>query len=293
MKMDKWIEFFSHPEKIKEEDLTELEALLNRYPYFQAAQILFLKVLYLSKKNRFSPELKHRSIYIPNHKQFYKYLNNWSEFKEVFEASPEGTEENTTDTISPVEVPLSAVSLKNVTSTFTQPIELFGEEENHATAQVSQPSVPVPEIHPLPPHPVESEDIFRTYRLEDIFPEEEALSLGELAGELKKKKKTEEAPLPSPQDKTSKTALIDKFILEQPTIPKGQLDMVDNRDLSEESDQENDDLFSETLAKIYIKQKLYEKAITTYIKLSLKYPEKSVYFANRIEKIKDQINNNE
>ena len=27
MKMDKWIEFFSHPEKIKEEDLTELEAL--------------------------------------------------------------------------------------------------------------------------------------------------------------------------------------------------------------------------------------------------------------------------
>ena len=154
MKMDKWIEFFSHPEKIKEEDLTELEALLNRYPYFQAAQILFLKVLYLSKKNRFSPELKHRSIYIPNHKQFYKYLNNWSEFKEVFEASPEGTEENTTDTISPVEVPLSAVSLKNVTSTFTQPIELFREEENHATAQVSQPSVPVPEIHPLPPHPV-------------------------------------------------------------------------------------------------------------------------------------------
>ena len=250
MKMDKWIEFFSHPEKIKEEDLTELEALLNRYPYFQAAQILFLKVLYLSKKNRFSPELKHRSIYIPNHKQFYKYLNNWSEFKEVFETSPEGTEENTTDTISPVEVPLSAVSLKNVTSTFTQPIELFGEEENHATAQVSQPSVPVPEIHPLPPHPVESEDIFRTYRLEDIFPEEEALSLGELAGELKKKKKTEEAPLPSPQDKTSKTALIDKFILEQPTIPKGQLDTVDNRDLSEESDQENDDHFSETLAKI-------------------------------------------
>ena len=121
MKMDKWIEFFSHPEKIKEEDLTELEALLNRYPYFQAAQILFLKVLYLSKKNRFSPELKHRSIYIPNHKQFYKYLNNWSEFKEVFEASPEGTEENTTDTISPVEVPLSAVSLKRDSSASSSP----------------------------------------------------------------------------------------------------------------------------------------------------------------------------
>ena len=76
-------------------------------------------------------------------------------------------------------------------------------------------------------------------------------------------------------------------------MPRGNLEAVENCDLSEESSMEKEDLFSETLAKIYIKQQLYEKAVATYIKLSLKYPEKSVYFAHRIEKIKAKINNNE
>lgn len=280
MKVDKWIASFSHPEKIKGEELTELEALLNRYPYFQAAQILFLKVLYLSQNNRFSQELKHRSIYIPNYKQFYKYLNNWAEFRK--DLLPREAELGSA--ASCPEVSLS----ENVTGIFSQPIELFEEEQE---SQHTSPSLTAKKAVSSPQ--TELQDTFNTYRLEDIFPEEETLSLGEIAGELKKKKKTEASSASPAENAASKNALIDKFILEQPSLPKGQLEEVDDRDLSAESYQEKDDLFSETLAKIYIKQKLYEKAITTYIKLSLKYPEKSVYFANRIEKIKDQINNNE
>ncbi len=43
---------------------------------------------------------------------------------------------------------------------------------------------------------------------------------------------------------------------------------------------------TETLAQIYLRQKLYRKALEAYEKLSLKYPEKKTYFANLIEKIK-------
>ena len=49
---------------------------------------------------------------------------------------------------------------------------------------------------------------------------------------------------------------------------------------------ENDDIITETLAKVYAKQEHFEKAILAYQKLSLKYPQKSSYFADQIKVIK-------
>lgn len=43
-----------------------------------------------------------------------------------------------------------------------------------------------------------------------------------------------------------------------------------------------DELFTETLARIYIKQGLYDKALLILKQLSLNYPEKNVYFADQI-----------
>ena len=49
---------------------------------------------------------------------------------------------------------------------------------------------------------------------------------------------------------------------------------------------ENNDIITETLAKVYAKQEHFEKAILAYQKLSLKYPQKSGYFADQIKVIK-------
>ena len=53
-----------------------------------------------------------------------------------------------------------------------------------------------------------------------------------------------------------------------------------------ESFKENNKLMTETLAKVYLEQGHYEKAITAYEILSLKYPQKSSLFANQIKAIK-------
>jgi len=43
---------------------------------------------------------------------------------------------------------------------------------------------------------------------------------------------------------------------------------------------------TETLAKVYLEQKKYRKAIQAFKILSLKYPEKSGFFADQIRAVK-------
>ena len=62
-------------------------------------------------------------------------------------------------------------------------------------------------------------------------------------------------------------------------------------DISLESLKESDAFMTETLAEIYMKQGYYYRALQAYEKLSLKYPQKSIYFASQIQKIKRLISN--
>ena len=71
--------------------------------------------------------------------------------------------------------------------------------------------------------------------------------------------------------------------------PEGQLQ---TPDLTEEDIESNEDYFTETLAKIYIKQGRYTKALEIIRRLSLKYPKKNRYFADQIRFLEKLIINN-
>lgn len=83
--------------------------------------------------------------------------------------------------------------------------------------------------------------------------------------------------------------IIDEFIQKAPQISAPRPEQIDNENKAKKSAEDHNDLVSETLAKIYIEQMLYHKAIDTYEKLSLKFPEKSRYFADLIQSIKKKI----
>jgi hypothetical protein len=55
--------------------------------------------------------------------------------------------------------------------------------------------------------------------------------------------------------------------------------------LAESSTQIKEELITESFAKLLVKQGKNQKAVEIYEKLSLKFPEKSAYFANLIQNL--------
>jgi len=78
--------------------------------------------------------------------------------------------------------------------------------------------------------------------------------------------------------------LIDRFIQSDPKISPAKAEFYSPSNVAKLSIVDKEEFVSETLAKIYEKQGYYDKAISVYRKLSLKFPEKNSYFASLIEK---------
>jgi hypothetical protein len=91
-------------------------------------------------------------------------------------------------------------------------------------------------------------------------------------------------------EKQLQSELIDRFIIANPRIEpvKGKASLQIEED-SKPVIEEDGGFVTETLAKIYLNQGYYSKAIDIYEKLSLKFPEKNSYFASQIEKVKEYI----
>ena len=80
--------------------------------------------------------------------------------------------------------------------------------------------------------------------------------------------------------------LIDKFVETEPRIRKPKrAEFFSPVQSAKESLIENDEIVTETLARVYLEQAHYDKAIAAYEKLSLKFPQKSSFFAIQIKLI--------
>ncbi|MFN3640698.1 MAG: tetratricopeptide repeat protein [Flavobacterium sp.] len=102
--------------------------------------------------------------------------------------------------------------------------------------------------------------------------------------------KTESPSVKDESPKLKKLELIDKFIETNPKIAPVKEATEPAKPIEI---QDTSHLMTETLARVYLEQKKYPKAIQAYEILILKYPEKSVFFADRIRDIKKLQQNNQ
>jgi hypothetical protein len=84
--------------------------------------------------------------------------------------------------------------------------------------------------------------------------------------------------------------IVERFIKEEPQIRPPSSDKLDTENKAKKSAIDSNEMVTETLANIYADQMLYHKAIAIYRKLMLKFPEKSRYFADRIENLEKKTN---
>lgn len=105
-------------------------------------------------------------------------------------------------------------------------------------------------------------------------------------------KQVGKTPAPKPEEQPAEpvlqksNSLIDKFIEDNPRIRAQKNTFYNPVNMAKKSVQESDEFITETLARIYVKQGNIPKAIRAYQKLSLKFPEKTTYFAALIEELK-------
>ena len=99
-----------------------------------------------------------------------------------------------------------------------------------------------------------------------------------------------ELPEEEPIKPLKQQDLIDKFIASNPKIHlSDKFEYEEPQNLTQNEVSES--VFTESLAKIYIKQGQYEKALHIFEKLNLKYPEKNTYFADQIRFLTKIIQN--
>jgi len=262
------------PEAINDRYAETLDQVLRAFPYFQSARVLKLKHLYNQDSFNYNYALKVSAAYTTDRSILFDFITSDSfvsvqkghyekKLEELMNINVVGLEEVKVAYQEPAVNPLELSILTSIK-------EAGGSEEQKAEEKLSI-GKPL-EFSKNEKHSFQ--EWLQLARLKPIIREENIPQ--NPANEEVKKKKLE---------------LIDKFIENNPKIVPIAKDAT--VPIIEPFSEDTSHLMTETLARVYLEQKKYSKAIQAYEILILKYPEKSSFFANRISDIKIlQQNNN-
>jgi tetratricopeptide (TPR) repeat protein len=266
MTRDQLLRFINDPSALNERTLGELREILDEYPYFQSAHLLYVRNLQQEHNFRFASQLKTCAVYSADRTVLYHLLNSIPS-KQIISVS--GEENHALNHDDQLYFELSDGQTEKAAT--SDQLVLAGNHRDNNRIDLLN---------------------FEHTNMPYVFGEDETKApkpLADLAKEIGhmsvKKEKVNE-----PEQKDD---LIDRFIKENPPfMVRQQMDSERTKvvDKQVDSPEEGEEFITETLARIYMKQGLYQKSIIAFQRLSLKYPEKSVYFARQIEEVTNLIN---
>jgi hypothetical protein len=299
-----------HPQDITAEQTLLIQSVITDYPYFQPARALYLKGLKSKQSFKYNQELKTTAAYTTDRSILFDFITsdvfNQNEISQQIKQNTEHLRNITVNEIDDISVNKSVTideALKQHIKNSEQTLDPYLFEEKIEAEDVIQF---ISDMNESQKNPIIAIDI------EEIQPSpEETLSIGKplefsktethsftewlKITSFKPIVRTEEASIPKTEEKSQesdnltstdkKFELIDKFLSSNPKIVPTK-EPVANINLAKTQMVQNDGLMTETLARIYLEQKNYDKAIQSYKILSLKYPEKSGFFADQIKAVK-------
>ncbi|MFC4634836.1 hypothetical protein ACFO3O_13015 [Dokdonia ponticola] len=292
-----------HPEHISSSHTTAIRSLIAEFPYFQSAHALYLKGLKNEESFAYNKALKVTAAHTTDRAVLFEYITS-----ELFEQNEISTQIKAQDThLRTLEVDdLQDVSLQvqkeeqEKASKILDP-NLFVEKENSEITKRSPKEV-LSVGKPLAFNTNEVHSFQEWLQLSRFSPIERDTPTQETQPEKttpssSDKDSEDQTPEESNKgettitDKKRKQEIIDSFIASNPKIAFSPSTVSSKKNLAKESLMPSEALMTETLARVYVEQKNYKKAKQAYRILSLKYPEKSSFFADQIRAI-DQLEEN-
>lgn len=266
-------EWILHPELLNRNTLYELRTLLARYPYFQTARLLYLKNLYLLHDIAFGEELRKAALFVADRRVLFKLIEG-ERFTFHFPKKQEQSEDQPglDRTLSLIDKFLASMPEESASATLP-PIDITTDYASYLLREEEkQPSSA--EVPPMKGQNLIDDFIERADE-EPILSQMGTNDNGLEDVGSPSLDKSEEM-LPREVEQTDET---NERLREEE--PEGQV--------PEETEEQS--YFTETLAKIYVKQHRYSKALEIIKKLNLKYPKKNAYFADQIRFLEKLIIN--
>jgi len=275
-----------HPEEVSPQETRELEDILMNAPYFQAARAIRLKGLKDADSPSYNSALRKTAAFTTDREILFEYISSvdFNQNRIAHQIKKQEEKLNNIEVYEPIEVlgkksmaMGEAIQMKQDESEKVMDPELFERFKNKNRKKEEElPEEQLKIGKPLQFNNSESHSFSEWLRLTSAKP--------------LKQQKTAEKEQEAPEDIQKKFDLIDRFISKNPKIkPSKSSPRASTPDLSNPAPEA---LMTETLARVYLEQKNYKKAIQAYKILILKNPEKSGFFADQIRAIEKLQENN-